>query len=142
MKTYSTKKSDIKRQWHLFDAQDQVLGRFATQIAILLQGKNKPYFTPHLDCGDYVVITNSNEIKVTGRKSQQKTYYRHSNYPGGLKSITFDKQLKKDSRKIIVWAVKSMLPKNKLRQPRLLRLKVFKNDQHIYQDKFKTHAKS
>ncbi len=142
MKTYSTKKSDIKRQWHLLDAQDQVLGRFATQIAVLLQGKNKPYFTPHLDCGDYVVVTNTNQIKVTGRKSQQKTYYRHSNYPGGLKSITFDKQLKKDSRKIIIWAVKNMLPKNKLRQPRLLRLKAFKNDQHIYQDKFKTHAKS
>lgn len=142
MKTYSTKKSDIKRQWHLIDAQEKVLGRLSTQIAQLLIGKHKPYFTSHLDCGDYVVVVNSDQVKVTGRKAQQKTYYRHSNYPSGLKSITFDKQLQKDSRKIIEWAVKNMLPKNKLRSPRLRRLKVFKLDHHIYQDKFKAHAKS
>lgn len=142
MKTYSTKKSDIKRQWHLIDVQGKVLGRLSTQIAQLLIGKHKPYFTSHLDCGDYVVVVNSDQVKVTGRKAQQKTYYRHSNYPGGLKSITFDKQLQKDSRKIIEWAVKNMLPKNKLRSPRLRRLKVFKLDNHIYQDKFKAHAKS
>jgi len=142
MKTYSTKKSDIKRQWHLIDVQGKILGRLSTQIAQLLIGKHKPYFTSHLDCGDYVVVVNSDQVKVTGRKAQQKTYYRHSNYPSGLKSITFDKQLQKDSRKIIEWAVKNMLPKNKLRSPRLRRLKVFKLDRHIYQDKFKAHAKS
>ncbi len=142
MKTYSTKKSDIKRQWHLIDVQGKILGRLSTQIAQLLIGKHKPYFTSHIDCGDYVVVVNSDQVKVTGRKAQQKTYYRHSNYPSGLKSITFDKQLQKDSRKIIEWAVKNMLPKNKLRSPRLRRLKVFKLDNHIYQDKFKAHAKS
>ena len=137
MKTYATTPKDIKRSWHLIDVQDKVLGRIATQIAQKLIGKNKPYFTSHLDCGDYVVIINSDKVKVTGRKAKQKTYYHHSNYPGGLKSITFDKLLKKDSRKIIVLAIKSMLPKNKLRQLRLKRLKVFKDDQHIYSDKFK-----
>jgi len=140
IRTYSTKAKDIKRDWHLFDAQDKILGRFSTQVAQLLIGKTKPYFTPHLDCGDYVVVINSDHIKVTGRKAQQKTYYHHSNYPGGLKSITFEKQLQKDSRKIIQLAVKNMLPKNKLRSPRLKRLKVFKADNHIYQDKFKKHA--
>ena len=141
MKTSATKQSDITRAWHLIDVKGKVLGRMATQIAILLQGKTKPYFTRHLDCGDYVVVTNSDQVQVTGRKSKQKTYYRHSGYPGGLKSITFDKQLEKDSRKIIELAVKNMLPKNKLRQPRMRRLKIFKTDQHTYQDKFKTKDK-
>ena len=137
MKTYSTKSKDIKRSWHLIDAKDQVLGRLATKIATLLQGKSKPYFVSHLDCGDYVVVINSNQVKVTGKKAQNKIYYHHSNYPSGLKSITFENLLKKDSRKIITLAVKNMLPKNKLRALRLPRLKVFKDDQHIYQDKFK-----
>ena len=140
MRTYSTKKSDIKRSWHLIDVQGKVLGRSSTQIAQLLIGKTKPYFTPHLDCGDYVVVVNSDQVQVTGRKSKQKTYYHHSNYPSGLKSITFEKQLQKDSRKIIQSAVKNMLPKNKLRSPRLKRLKVFKDNNHIYQDKFKKDA--
>lgn len=141
MKTYSTKTSDIKRSWHLLDAHNQILGRLATQIAQLLQGKTKPYFTPHLDCGDYVVVINSDTVKLTGRKAQAKTYYRHSGFPGGLKAVTFNQQLKKDSRKLIEWAVNNMLPKNKLRSSRLRRLKVFKTDQHIYQDKLK-HAPS
>jgi len=140
MKTYTTKKSDIKRSWHLFNADNQVLGRFASKIAILLQGKNKPYFTNHLDCGDYVVVINSDKVAVTGRKAKNKIYYHHSNYPSGLKSITFEEQLKKDSTKIIARAVKNMLPKNKLRDSRLKRLKVFAQAEHIYQDKFK-HAK-
>lgn len=137
MKTYSTKPSDIKRIWHLVDVKDQVLGRIATDIAQKLIGKTKPYFVTHLDCGDYVVVTNSDLVQVTGRKPKQKIYYRHSNYPSGLKQITFEEQLKKDSRKIIVSAVKNMLPKNKLRDKRLTRLKVFKNDKHIYSDKLK-----
>jgi large subunit ribosomal protein L13 len=141
MRTYSTKPSDIKRGWHLLDAHNQILGRLSTKIAQLLQGKTKPYFTPHLDCGDYVVVINSDMVKLTGRKSQTKTYYRHSGFPGGLKAITFNQQLEKDSRKLIEWAVKNMLPKNKLRDPRLRRLKVFKDSQHIYQDKLK-HATS
>ena len=142
MKTYSPKKSDIKHCWHLVDIKGQVLGRTATQIAVLLQGKNKPYFTNHLDCGDYVIVINSDQVEVTGRKSQQKIYYHHSNYPGGLRSINFAKQLIKDSRVIIRRAVKNMLPKNKLRQQRLKRLKIFKTDDHIYQDKLKSSEKN
>jgi large subunit ribosomal protein L13 len=136
MKTHVTTPKDIKRTWHLVDAKDQVLGRLSTQIAQKLIGKDKVYFTPALDCGDYVVVVNSDAIAVTGRKMANKTYYRHSNYPGGLKSITLEKQMDKDSRKIIEWAVSSMLPKNKLRDPRLRRLKVFKGAEHNYQDKF------
>jgi large subunit ribosomal protein L13 len=138
MKTYATKQSDIKRSWHLIDAKDQVLGRLATRIAILLQGKNKPYFTAHLDCGDYVVVINSDQVALTGRKADQKIYYRHSGYPGGLKSVSFKQQLAKDSRKIIESAVKNMLPKNKLRRQRQRRLKIFKTADHIYQDKFQS----
>jgi large subunit ribosomal protein L13 len=138
MKTYATKQSDIKRSWHLIDAKDQVLGRLATRIAILLQGKNKPYFTAHLDCGDYVVVINSDQVALTGRKADQKIYYRHSGYPGGLKSVSFKQQLAKDSRKIIAQAVKNMLPKNKLRRQRQRRLKIFKTADHIYQDKFQS----
>ncbi len=143
MKTYSTTPKDIKRAWHLVDVKDKVLGRICTDIAQKLIGKTKPYFVTHLDCGDYVVVINSDKVQVTGRKPKQKIYYRHSNYPSGLKQITFEEQLKKDSRKIIVSALKNMLPKNKLRDKRLTRLKVFKDDKHIYSDKFKEkNAKS
>ncbi|MBU1085587.1 MAG: 50S ribosomal protein L13 [Candidatus Beckwithbacteria bacterium] len=135
MNTYSTKQSDIKRAWHLIDVKDKVLGRISTVIAQKLIGKTKPYFTSHLDCGDYVVVINSNLVKVTGRKKTDKIYSHHTNYPSGLRQIPFDRQLKKDSRRIIVRAVSNMLPKNKLRAPRLKRLKVFKADDHIYQDK-------
>ena len=143
MKTYSTTPKDINRAWHLVDVKDKVLGRICTDIAQKLIGKTKPYFVTHLDCGDYVVVINSDKVQVTGRKPKQKIYYRHSNYPSGLKQITFEEQLKKDSRKIIVSALKNMLPKNKLRDKRLTRLKVFKDDKHIYSDKFKEkNAKS
>lgn len=137
MTTYSTKQSDIHRAWHLIDAKDQVLGRLATQVAVKLIGKHKPYFTSHLDCGDYVVIINSDLVAVTGRKKEQKSYYGHSNYPGGFKSITIGEQLKKDSRVALKLTISKMLPKNKLRDPRIARLKIFKDDQHPYQDKFK-----
>lgn len=134
-KTHSTKPTDITRVWHLIDAHDQILGRLASRTAQLLIGKHKPYYAPHLDCGDYVIVTNAQQIKVTGNKLDQKIYYRHSGYPGGLKSITLKDQLKKDPVKIIEAAVKGMLPKNKLQQPRLRRLKVFLDDKHPYQDK-------
>ncbi len=136
MKTYATKLTDIKRTWHLIDVKGKVLGRIATDISKKLIGKTKPYYTSHLDCGDYVVVINSNLVEVTGRKKKQKIYYRHSNYPGGLKGISFEDQQKKDSRVIIKRAIKNMLPKNKLRDKRLNRLKVFKDNHHIYQDKF------
>ena len=130
--TYSTTPKDIKRQWHLFDAQGQTLGRLSTQIAQLLIGKHKPYFTPHLDCGDYIVLVNANQIKVSGTKLKTKIYYRHSGFPGGLKQITLGKQLQQDPKKVIEWSVKGMLPKNKLRDQRLRRLKVFTDSNHPY----------
>lgn len=139
MKTYSPKASQITRKWHLIDLNHQVLGRAATEIASLLQGKHKTYYSPHLDCGDYVVVTNAQKIKLTGNKLTQKKYFRHSGYPGGAKEIPVEKLIHQNPRQIIELAVKGMLPKNKLRQPRILRLKVFADNRHSYQDKFVAH---
>ncbi len=136
-KTKATKKSEIKREWHLIDAQGRMLGREATQIAKLLMGKDKVYYQPNLDCGDYVVVINAKEIEISGRKRKQKIYYRHSGYPGGLKELTFAQMMEKDPRKVVRQAISGMLPKNKLRDRRLARLKVFVNNKHPYQNKFK-----
>ncbi len=136
MTTYSTKKKDIKRHWHLIDLKGQVLGRTATRIAKLLQGKDKVYYVPWLDCGDWIVAVNAKDVKVTGKKFSEKKYYRHSGYPGGFKERTFEQLMARDPRKVIELAVKNMLPKNKLRNERLRRLKVFVDDKHIYEDKF------
>jgi large subunit ribosomal protein L13 len=136
-KTYITKPKDIKRGWHLFDAKGQILGRMASEIAQKLIGKDKVYYTPHLDCGDHVVVINAADVEVTGRKEKQKEYIRHSGYPGGLKRISYQEQKERDVRKIIEWAVKNMLPKNKLRSKRMNRLRVFKGSEHDYKDKFK-----
>lgn len=141
MNTYSTKQSDIKRTWHLLDAQGQVLGRLATKIAQLLVGKNKPYYTSNLDCGDWVIVVNAKNIVVTGKKDKRKIYYHHSGYPGGLKKLTFAEMMAKDPTKAIKFAVHGMLPKNKLRQPRLKRLKIFVGEEHSYEDKFTTPPK-
>jgi len=138
MTTYSTKDKDIKREWHLFDARDKILGRLSTKIAELLIGKNKPYYTGHLDCGDWVVIINAGDVKVTGKKRKQKIYYRHSGYPGGLKALTFEQMMQKDPRKVIFHAVSGMLPKNKLRKERLKRLRVFVGEKHPYEEKIKS----
>jgi len=141
MKTYSPKGSEIKREWHLVDAKDQILGRLAVQIASLLMGKKKSYFVTHLDCGDYVVVVNADKIQVTGEKKKKKIYRRHSGYPGGFKEITFQQQFAKDPTKIIYHAVEGMLPKNKLRDKRLARLKIFVGPKHNYEDKFKGKEK-
>ena len=135
MKTTVTKISDIKRMWWQTDADSQILGRLATKIAGLLIGKDKVNFVPNLDCGDYVVVTNIEKIKITGRKKQQKVYHRHSGFPGGLREISYAQQMSKDPRKILFMAVKSMLPKNKLQDRRMKRLRVFAGPDHIYQDK-------
>lgn len=129
-KTVWTKKEDVKREWYLIDVKDQILGRAATQIASLLLGKAKPEIVPNVDCGDYVVVVNSDLVKLTRGKEKKKMYYRHSTYPGGLKETRFDEQLKKDSRKIITDAVKNMLPDNKLRDKRMARLIVYKDSEH------------
>lgn len=137
MVTYSPKASEIKHDWHLINAKGKALGRLASKIALLLQGKHKPYFASHLDCGDYVVVTNAAQIQVTGRKAKQKTYVRHSGYPGGFKEITFEKQMARDPKKVIRHAVSGMLPKNKLRKGRLARLKIFADEKHPYKDRLK-----
>lgn len=135
--TKPTKQSEIKRDWHLFDAKDQILGRLATEIAGVLMGKAKPYFVCHLDCGDFVVVVNAKNIRVTGKKEKQKNYYRYSGYPGGLKRETLDQLRQKHPERIIFEAVKGMLPQNKLRDRMLTRLYVFAGSEHPYQDKFK-----
>jgi len=137
MTTKVTKKSDIKRVWHLIDANNQILGRMATRIAQLLIGKNKPYLVGYLDCGDYVVVTNAAKVKISGDKSTQKLYSHHSGYPGGFKQISFKDQMAKDPTKVIIHAVSGMLPKNKQRADRLVRLKIFVNDKHPYGEKIK-----
>ncbi len=129
-KTTWTKKEDVTRDWYLIDIKDQILGRAATKIASLLIGKGKPEIVPNVDSGDYVIVINSDDVKLTRGKEKKKMYYSHSGYPGALKEIRFDKQLAKDSRKIIVDAVKNMLPQNKLKDKRIARLVVYKDSEH------------
>ena len=130
MKTYSIKVSEIKRDWHVIDATDQVLGRLATRAARLLMGKHKPVFSRNLDVGDYVVIINADKVRVTGDKAKQKVYYRHSGYPGGLKSITYDKLMQANPTRVIEHAVKGMLPHTRLGASIMKKLKVYVGDTH------------
>ena len=138
--TQPTKIADVKREWHLVDSKDQTLGRTAVVIAHLLMGKKKPYFVRNLDCGDYVVVVNAKEIAVTGKKEEQKTYYRHSMYPGGLRGETLKDLRVRKPEDIIIHAVKGMIPQNKLRDRLLKRLRIFPGAEHKYQDKFKKTA--
>lgn len=135
--TKVTRQKDIKRYWHLFDAKRKILGRLATEIAPILRGKQKPNFVSHLDCGDYVVVINAKEIKVTGKKEKQKIYSHYSGYPGGLKKKTLEELRKTKPEEIILHAVSGMLPKNKLRDRLLTRLYIFPGNEHPYQSKFK-----
>lgn len=134
--TQSTKASQIKRVWHLVDLKEQTLGRIATKIALLLMGKNKPYFVRNLDCGDYVVVVNAREVHVTGKKEEKKTYARHSGYPGGFRSETLRELRGRKPQDIIIHAVKGMLPDTRLKDRMLARLFVFPGAEHTYQDKF------
>ena len=133
MKTYSTKASDIKREWHVIDASDKILGKVASQIAGLLMGKHKPMFSRHLDTGDFVVVINADKIRYSGNKAGQKLYYRHSGYPGGLKSISLEDMLKTKPARVIEHAVKGMLPRNRLGASMLKKLKVYAGDAHPHQ---------
>lgn len=130
MKTYSAKPADVERKWHVIDAEDAPLGRLATQIATLLTGKGKTQFTKHIDCGDFVIVINSDNLVVTGNKLEDKMYYSHSGYPGGLKELQLKQKMEKDSTEVIVKAVRGMLPVNKLRDGRLARLKVYAGSEH------------
>ena len=130
MKTYSAKLKDIKREWHVFDATDQTLGRMSTRIARLLMGKHKPGYTQHLDTGDYVVVTNAAKIHVTGNKLTQKIYYRHTGYPGGLRSINLEDMLAKHPTRVIEHSVRGMLPHTRLGAQMFKKLKVYAGADH------------
>ena len=133
MKTFSLKNTEVVRDWVVFDAADKVLGRFATKIADKLRGKDKPTFTPHVDGGDFVVVINADKVKVTGNKADQKKYYKHSLYPGGLKEKSFKEVLGSTPERIIENAVKGMLPKNKLGKSMIKKLKVYSGSEHPHE---------
>lgn len=130
MKTYSAKSETAKRDWYVIDATDKILGRMATEIANRLRGKHKPEYTPHVDTGDYIVVVNAEKVKVTGNKTSDKMYYHHSGYPGGIKSISFEKLQEKAPERIIQQAVKGMMPRNKLSRAMLSKLKVYAGSEH------------
>jgi len=130
MKTYVAKPSNRQRDWVVVDAEGQTLGRLATQLADALRGKRKPDFTPHIDTGDFVVVINAEKIRVTGDKLNQKTYWRHSGYPGGIKSRTLAEMLAKQPEEVIRKAVRGMLPRNKLGRAQLVKLKVYAGPEH------------
>ena len=135
-KTYQPKAKDINRNWHLIDANDKVLGRLSTEIAIYLMGKHKPGYSTHMDSGDFVVVINAKNVKLTGDKENQKTYVRHSGYPGGYKEVKLSKLRSESPEKIIEHSVSGMLPDNRLKKKRLARFKVFSGENHSYNDKF------
>jgi len=130
MKTFSANAATVERTWYVIDAKNQVLGRLASEIARRLRGKHKPQYTPHVDTGDYIVVVNAEMVKVTGRKATDKVYYSHSGYPGGIKSITFEKLLKKAPERVIEKAVKGMLPKGPLGRAMFRKLKVYTGPEH------------
>ena len=133
MKTYTVRKGDIKREWYVVDAQGKTLGRLASEIAKVLRGKHKPMYVPHLDCGDYVIVVNAEKVRVTGKKLDQKFYYRHSGYPGGLKSINLRDQLQKHPTRVLEAAVRGMLPKNRLGRAMIKKLKLSAGSSHPHQ---------
>ncbi|HEU5476773.1 MAG TPA: 50S ribosomal protein L13 [Gaiellaceae bacterium] len=133
MKTYSAKPGEITREWYLVDAEGKTLGRLATQIADTLRGKRKPQYTPHVDTGDFVIVVNADKIQVTGNKLDQKRYYRHSGYPGGLRSRTLREQLERRPTEVLRVAVKGMLPKNRLARQQLTKLKIYAGPEHPHE---------
>ena len=130
MKTFSAKTHEVKRDWCVIDASDKILGRLATEVARRLRGKHKAEYTPHVDTGDYIVVTNAEKVAVTGRKFKEKMYYHHTGFPGGIKSISFDKLQEKNPVRIIERAVKGMLPKNPLGREMFRKLKVYAGNEH------------
>lgn len=130
MRTYSPKPSDVQRQWHVVDATDLVLGRMASQIATLLRGKNKPYYAPHIDTGDFVIVVNADKVALTGKKLEQKRAYRHSGHPGGLSSMNYTEMLEKHPTRAVEKAVRGMLPRNSLGRQQLEKLKVYAGAEH------------
>ena len=130
VKTWTPKGAEIERDWWVVDVKDQTLGRAATQIATLLRGKHKPEFATHMDMGDFVIVLNADKLHVTGRRLDQKMYYRHSGYPGGIRSLTLREMLDKHPERVIEYAVKGMLPRNRLGRKMYTKLKVYASDKH------------
>lgn len=137
MKTFIFKNKDIKRKWHLIDASDKVLGRLSSDIALILSGKKKVYYSPHQDLGDYVVLINIKKVSISGKKSKDKKYHHYSGYPGGLTSINYENKFAKNPEWIIRKTVRGMLPASKIRSKRLGRLKIYLDEKHPYEDKLK-----
>jgi large subunit ribosomal protein L13 len=130
MKTWNAKPGEVDRRWYVVDAEGQTLGRLATRIADTLRGKNKPQYTPHVDTGDFVIVVNAEKIAVTGKKLDEKRYYRHSGYPGGLRSRTLREQLDRQPTEVIRKAVKGMLPRNRLARTQITKLKIYAGPEH------------
>ena len=130
MKTQSTRPQDVKHDWHIIDADDKVLGRMATEIAHRLRGKHKAEYTPHVDTGDYIVVINAEKVRVTGKKATDKIYYRHSEYPGGIKGTSFERMIETHPTRVIELAVKGMLPRNPLGRAMFRKLKVYAGNEH------------
>jgi len=141
MRTHSTKASDIERKWWVIDASGKKLGRLATEAAVLLKGKHKPMYTPHLDVGDFVVVVNAAKIEVTGKKLSDKMYYRHSNYPGGFRSVNLEELLQTHPTRAIEYAVKGMLPRNRLGAAMFKKLKVYAGTEHPHEAQVKATEK-
>jgi large subunit ribosomal protein L13 len=133
MKTFSAKKDDVERNWYLIDAKDKVLGRIAVEIARRLRGKHKPIYTPHADAGDFIIVVNAEKIALTGKKLDDKFYYRHTGYPGGIKSVAAGKLQRQKPGEILKIAVKGMLPKNSLGRMMLKKLKVYAGSDHPHE---------
>jgi large subunit ribosomal protein L13 len=133
VKTYAVKANEIEREWFVVDAEGKTLGRLASQIAMILKGKHKPIYSPHLDVGDYVIVVNAEKVRVTGRKLEQKFYYRHSGYPAGLKSISLKDQLSRHPTRVLEAAVRGMLPKNRLGRRMIKKLKIYAGPEHPHQ---------
>ena len=130
MKSYMARPLEVERKWYVVDAEEQTLGRLATEIARILRGKNKPQYTPHVDTGDFVVVVNAEKVVVTGRKAEQKVYRRHSGYPGGLKTTTYEQMLERRPTEILRRAVKGMMPKTRLARQQLRKLKIYAGPEH------------
>lgn len=133
MKTYSVKKSEIARKWYVVDADGMVLGRLASEVAKILKGKNKPFYTPHMDVGDHVIVVNADKVRVTGGKESKKIYYRHSGYPGGLKETPLKDVLQRNPEKVVRNAVKGMMPNNRLGRAMMRKLHVYAGPRHPHQ---------
>lgn len=138
IKTYQPKQKEVKRDWHLIDAKGKVLGRLASEVAILLMGKQKATYSTHMDSGDNVVVINAEKIVLSGRKPEQKVYRSHSGYPGGFKEVSFAKMEKEHPNRVVEFAISGMLPDNRLKSDRMARLHVTKGDKHKFENKFET----